>query len=614
MAPTDLPGGRAALARAAAALLVVALFGLPLFHGLGNADLKGDEPIYAFAVDRMLENGDWLNPRSIPSDTVTFLEKPPLKFWIVALSMRAGLIPHDEFGHRFWDAVFGLVTFLYVFAIGRLAGGFVCGFIAVLVLFLHRPLLFEHGLRSANMEAPLVLAYAASLAHALWWARTDEGWRRWWHPLACGLWFVLGFMTKFAAAIFLPAVLMLTALLVPAWRRRAWRDRGPWAVSALVAIAAIVPWFVYQAVRDPDLWRIILREHVVQRMTSYIDPAHVQPWSFYFVELRVMLDEAPIWGSTLVLVLAGLLLVAIRTIRTRWDVGTLVLLWIVVPLAAISLGSSKLYHYLYPFLPPLALAAGYFVAVLVDPNGPVRSLLTRLVDRLTHSRPVRRIAEGPPMLRLLMTGLGVAALAAAFVRVVYGPIRLPLGVGVLRVGALSRPIAAGVLLLTLAGRGALVTGPLLVPLVLLTMPVAHYRQTVASLDEGDQRLRDMGRCLVDVQAAGAPRGVYAPAVPDRPWGFLYYFRDAGYQDLEPGEDDLPAWILDPASERPLLLKERALAAHRTRLETSTSDADAEAARRLASVPGVPLGYGEVLLLPGRYTACAVRFSEVRHDR
>lgn len=105
-----------------------------------------------------------------------------------------------------------------------------------------------------------------------------------------------------------------------------------------------------------------------------------------------------------------------------------------------------------------------------------------------------------------------------------------------------------------------------------------------------------------------------PRCPIVPWGFLYYFRDAGYQDLETGEDDLPAWILDPANERPLLLKERALAAHRTRLETSTSDADAEAARRLASVPGVPLGYGEVLLLPGRYTACAVRFSEVRHDR
>ena len=29
-------------------------------------------------------NGDWLEPKSSPSETEVFLEKPPLKFWIVA--------------------------------------------------------------------------------------------------------------------------------------------------------------------------------------------------------------------------------------------------------------------------------------------------------------------------------------------------------------------------------------------------------------------------------------------------------------------------------------------------------------------------------------------------
>ena len=36
-----------------------------------------------------------------------------------------------------------------------------------------------------------------------------------------------------------------------------------------------------------------------------------------------------------------------------------------MPIALISLGSSKLYHYAYPFLPPLTLAAGYLVALVV---------------------------------------------------------------------------------------------------------------------------------------------------------------------------------------------------------------------------------------------------------
>ncbi|MBA2303950.1 MAG: hypothetical protein H0W08_15130, partial [Acidobacteria bacterium] len=92
----------------------------------------------------MLENGDWLTPRAIPSDSAPFFEKPPLKFWIVAAPIRWGLLPDDEFGHRVWDAAFGAAAFLYVFAFGRMAGGNACGLFAVLMLFVHRPLVLEH--------------------------------------------------------------------------------------------------------------------------------------------------------------------------------------------------------------------------------------------------------------------------------------------------------------------------------------------------------------------------------------------------------------------------------------------------------------------------------------
>ncbi len=136
--------------------LVLALFCLPLFVGLGRADIEGDEAIYSFGVDRLLEIGDWLVPRSSPHEDAPFLEKPPLKFWIVALPMHAGLLPHDEFGMRFWDALFGGLGFAYVFAIGSLLAGPLCGVVAALLLFLHGPLLFEHGLRTNNMEAALL--------------------------------------------------------------------------------------------------------------------------------------------------------------------------------------------------------------------------------------------------------------------------------------------------------------------------------------------------------------------------------------------------------------------------------------------------------------------------
>ena len=39
-----------------------------------------------------------------------------------------------------------------------------------MVLFVHGPLLFEHGLRGNNMEAPLLLCYCGGVYHYLAWA------------------------------------------------------------------------------------------------------------------------------------------------------------------------------------------------------------------------------------------------------------------------------------------------------------------------------------------------------------------------------------------------------------------------------------------------------------
>src|SRR6188472_933975 len=62
---------------AAGAIAVVVACSVPLWMGLGAADLQNDEAIYSYAVDRMLDTGDWITPRAIPFDNA-FLEKPPL--------------------------------------------------------------------------------------------------------------------------------------------------------------------------------------------------------------------------------------------------------------------------------------------------------------------------------------------------------------------------------------------------------------------------------------------------------------------------------------------------------------------------------------------------------
>jgi hypothetical protein len=195
---------REGLSRLPPALVLIA-FCLPLFIGLGSFDLDSDEAIYSYAVESILTGGDWLSPRSSPNPDDIFLEKPHLKLWIVAAPIRLGLLPLNEFGLRFWDALFGALSFVYLFLIGRRLAGWVCGLAAALVLFAHTPLIFDHGFRSNNMDAALVLAYCGGVYHYLRWASAPAGPSRIRHIAAVLAWFYLGFMTKFVAAIFLPA-------------------------------------------------------------------------------------------------------------------------------------------------------------------------------------------------------------------------------------------------------------------------------------------------------------------------------------------------------------------------------------------------------------------------
>ena len=341
--------------------LVVILFCRPLFVGLGRTDLGNDESIYSFAVDRILETGDWLTPRSSPSETEAFLEKPPLKFWIVSLTILVGVLPHDEFGLRFWDAVFGGIAFLYVLSIGRRLGGPICGLVAVFALFVHRPLVMDHGLRSNNMEAALVLSYCGGVYHFLRWRLDESSSPGRLHAIAVSLYFVLAFMTKFVAALFLPGVLAASLLLGREGRARVRRDWRMWLLPACLAVVLISPWFLYQVHRSgAEVWAIMFGQHVVTRFTASLDVSHLQPWHFYFTTIAHQLRAWQMQG----LVVLGLGLMLVRTWREDWTEGALILLWIVLPLSVMSLLTSKVYHYAYPMLPAIALAAGYGAARL----------------------------------------------------------------------------------------------------------------------------------------------------------------------------------------------------------------------------------------------------------
>jgi 4-amino-4-deoxy-L-arabinose transferase-like glycosyltransferase len=570
--------------------VIVAAFALPLFVGLGRTDMENDEAIYSYAVDGILARGDWLNPLSSPHESSVFLEKPPLKFWIVAAPISLGLLPHNELGMRVWDALFGGLAFLYVFAFGRRLAGPICGVVAVFVLFVYGPLLFEHGLRNNNMEAPLVLGYCGGIYHYLAWASAGTPGKRRAHMLGVTLYFFLGFMTKFVAALFLPVLLAAATLLHRETRARL---AGDWRLVGLAAALFVVlaaPWFVYQQiVAGAELWRIILGAHVVERFTVSIDPSHIQPWNFYYVTIyRELARTGTVWLTG-----AGAVLLFVRVLRERRLEELLVIAWFVVPLGLISIGTSKLHHYAYPFLPALALAAGYGPGWLaVASRDPVDAFMQRYV-------PTR--GWGPRARRILIGLAGVSALLAA-ATLVLGQIEVSVGdVQLFRNSHVFRPVLVAFVLLTLAGHGV-AAARWMVPIAVLiaVLPAQAYDDTRAHTRREDHPMRSARDCLVGVRerelAAGRPApGVYA--VREQKWmlhSHFYYFRRLGPWERGDALDEraIADGLFAPGRQRPMLL----------------GDADYQAfkvshAEALLGVPAVRLR-DVLLLMPGPYAACS----------
>ena len=407
-------------------------------------------------------------------------------------------------------------------------------------------------------------------------------------------------MTKFVAAAFLPMVIGLVFLVFPETRARLLREWRSWTAAAAVAVLLIAPWFVFATVRfGTYFWHVILAEHVVTRFRTYLNPAHVQPWSYYFTEMFARFGDS---GSQW-LVVAGLATLVVQTIRRRWLDGAMIVAWFAVPLVLISVGTSKLYHYAYPFLPPLALAAGYLAALVI---AVAPAPLTRVLQ-WTHDGAVARMpslgrACSRPAVRATLLGVAIAAAVVAAISLIYGPIRLSLdNLNVFKSSGVVRP---GIVVLVcgfLAGAGKRASRVVVALLVASVMPLQAYRDQFPRMLIDEHPMRSATQCLATVEA-GVPsseRGLYL----DLPGQYIshplyYYFRRIGpWERTEAGDLAAIARHLDdPAAWKPMLLWD-------TTYQAFVNGRAASQGGRPPSLPIVALP-DVVLLLPGPFAACA----------
>ncbi len=306
-------------------------------------------------------------------------------------------------------------------------------------------------------------------------------------------------MTKFVAALFLPAILIAAAALLPRWRRKALEDWRHWALALTVVIALAAPWFIVQTLRNGTaFWDVILGEHVYRRMTAALDATHVQPWHYYLVGVWRQLTA----NGTAVFVGLGIAVLLFRTMRDKLEIGTVIVLWFCVPMVAISLGTSKLYHYIYPYLPPLALAAGYLPALLVQPDSVVRRAAPRLEAGLYEHLASWRLRVRDPRVSRALVVLAVACAALAIMTAMIGTFEITIaGFRVFRNSSVLRPLIPALALLLVAGHWKLAVRGAVVLALLFALPVKPYRSVLQGLQAERGPMRELRQCLLAQMSA-----------------------------------------------------------------------------------------------------------------
>jgi len=344
--------------------------------------------------------------------------------------------------------------------------------------------------------------------------------------------------------------------------------------------------------------------HVYERMTVGLNQAHLHPWYFYLGKMVQGFEPSNLaW-----LVPIGVVVLLVQSARRRWFEATLVLLWAVVPLAIISAGSSKLYHYAYPFLPPLTLAVGYVVALMAMLGPPVvRKLLERAEDLLGEAMPRLQALSSGRSVRIV--GLTAIAVASGLVlgAVAFGTVRASIGgVQLFKSSSLLRPLLVVALFGLLLRRSQPVASLLVFLLMVWWVPIRAYEETLHQFTVEKHPLRTARDCLkgVELQETGAASpGVYVDTDETTWHPLYYYFRQLGpwTRQLQPAPDLLARNLNDPTSFRPSLVQE-------SRYRDYLHGPDAERLAGTASPPmigirpGPPLEY--LLILPGPYAACS----------
>lgn len=321
------------------------------------------EARYGEIARKMWQLQDWITPWH--GDNDPFWGKPPLAFWLSALSM--GLFGVNEFAVRLPSLILsiGSIALVMHFAATQkrnLHFALTCG------LVLSASSLFF--LFSATMMTDAALVFCITLSQvSFWYAITDRG-RLWGYLFFIGLGF--GLLAKGPLAVVLVGIPIFFWVLIRNQWLVLWR-KLPWILGTLLAALIAIPWYVMAELKTPGFFNyFIIGEH----FGRFLDPG----WEGDRYGWAHETMRGAIWGYFLVGIFPWCLALLylsktgqlLRQCLSRKpeqlgaDSLFYIFCWMLASLLFFSLSRNIIMPYVLPALPAAALLLTYFLYSISD--------------------------------------------------------------------------------------------------------------------------------------------------------------------------------------------------------------------------------------------------------
>ncbi len=307
-----------------------------------RAVIDYDEGYYSQAAKQMVDGGDWVTPYA---NGVRFLEKPPLMYWLTAVSFLVFGV--NEFALRLPTSLGVIALVLVIVLMARRASGqriaIVAGLCAACSVGTY---LFT---REALHDIWLVLFITLALYAFLEWYLDPV------HDRLRALLFYAALagavMCKSLIGVAFPiGIVVVFFLLSREWPK--WRTLHV-LPGSLLFLTLAVPWHWLAATRNPDfLWHFFVNEQFLRFLGKHDPPV------LWDVPLPTFLALILVWFFPWTAFLPAASGASRKpTSRGEGALVKLVLAWVFVILGFYTI-SARLEHYTFPIIPALSLLVG----------------------------------------------------------------------------------------------------------------------------------------------------------------------------------------------------------------------------------------------------------------